>query len=245
MEEMNIFDKPHLIYNLDEKGCQLTLHHQQQVYAQKGAKRVHVVAPEHAQNVTVVGCISATGSVIPPFILFKGKRRNEDWIEDMPTGAAFTMTEKGSMTHAAFVEWLEHFNKFKPSAEKVLLIFDGVKSHLSIDIVEEAEKYNVKLYCLPSNTTHELQPLDKTIFRSFEHYWDDELLKFWRTRPDRSLSKAMFGKVLTPVWSKCMSLSNINSGFKATGIYPFNRDAIPDIAFAPSEVTRNLQTDIT
>ena len=76
------------------------------------------------------------------------------------------MTEKGSMTHEAFVEWLEHFKKFKPQ-EEVLLIFDGVKSHLSINIVDEAEKHNVKLYCLPSNTTHELQPLDKAIFRFF------------------------------------------------------------------------------
>ena len=44
MEEYDLFDKPHLIYNMDEKGCRLTLQHQQQVMAQKGAKRVHLVA---------------------------------------------------------------------------------------------------------------------------------------------------------------------------------------------------------
>ena len=44
MEEYELFDKPHCIFNMDEKGCRLTLHHQQQVMAQRGAKRVHLVA---------------------------------------------------------------------------------------------------------------------------------------------------------------------------------------------------------
>ena len=38
---------------IDEKGTWLTIHHQQQtVLAGKGAKRVQLVAPEHAESVT-------------------------------------------------------------------------------------------------------------------------------------------------------------------------------------------------
>lgn len=32
---------------------------------------------------------------------------------------------------------------------------------------------------LLSNTTHELQPLDKAVYRSLEHHWDSELLTFF------------------------------------------------------------------
>lgn len=34
-----------------------------------------------------------------------------------------------------------------------------------------------------------------------------------------------------------MTHSNITSGFKATGLYPFNPQAIPETAFAPSILT--------
>ena len=74
--ELQLFDKPERIFNMDEKGCQLSLHHQQKVLAKKGSKRVHLVAPEHGENVTTVACGTATGIVIPPMIIFKGQRKN-------------------------------------------------------------------------------------------------------------------------------------------------------------------------
>jgi len=81
--------------------------------------------------------------------------------------------------------------------------------------------------------------MDKTVFRAFETYWDEEVLKFWRQHPDRSISKERFGKFFTPVWNKAMSVTvtNIVSGFRVTGIFPFDRNTIPDAAFTPSDVT--------
>ena len=35
LENLELFDQPHRIYNLDEKGCRLALHHQQSVIAKK------------------------------------------------------------------------------------------------------------------------------------------------------------------------------------------------------------------
>ncbi|XP_072400813.1 uncharacterized protein [Diabrotica undecimpunctata] len=52
--EIGFAGKPAQIYNMDDKGCQLTLHHQQTVLDSKGAKRVHIVAPEHGENITIV-----------------------------------------------------------------------------------------------------------------------------------------------------------------------------------------------
>ncbi|CAG2054953.1 unnamed protein product [Timema podura] len=44
---------------------------------------------------------------------------------------------------------------------------------------------------------------------------------------------------LSKVWSKYMTYGNIISGFRATGLYPFNPDAIPEEAFAPSLLTES------
>ena len=105
------------------------------------------------------------------------------------------MSEKESMKHEIFVKWLQHFAKFKLTG-KVILIFDGAKCHLSPSIVDEADKYEVTLFCLPSNTTHELQPMDVAVFRAFEYYWDEEVRRFWRQRPNRTLSRNCLGTYL-------------------------------------------------
>ncbi|KAJ8868805.1 hypothetical protein PR048_030346 [Dryococelus australis] len=101
-----------------------------------------------------------------------------------------------------------------------------------------AEENYVLLYCLPSNTTHELQPLDKGCFRSFEIYWDQHALLYFDVHKDENdFSELKFGNVFTPTWEKSMSQGNMKSGFKGTGIYPFNPLIIPDEAFAPSAAT--------
>lgn len=237
MLEIDVTDKPHLIYYIDEKGCRLTLHHQQQVFARKGTKRVHIIAPEHAENVTIVSCGNAMGHFVPPMILFKGQRLKPEWQDNLPPGTKVVITPKGSMNCETFTQWIDHFAMYKSAGDRALLIFDGASSHLDVNIVSAADKHNITLFCLPSNTTHELQPLDKAVFKSFESFWDDEIQKFWMTHPDRKVSRSIFGTIFSKVWLRSMTPSNLISGFKATGIYPYNPDTIPEIAFAPSSLT--------
>lgn len=86
---------------------------------------------------------------------------------------------------------------------------------------------NIRLLCLPSNTTRELQLLDKSVYRSFEAHWDQEVLKL---------------KVLK-VWSKCMINENIIHKFRAIELYPYD-ESIPLSAFAPSELIEQIQTQL-
>jgi len=238
MEDNDILNKPERIFNIDEKGCQLKLHKTPQVLAERGSKRVHFVASEHGENVTIVSCGNALGHAIPPMILFKGTRMKPEWIDALPTGAIAQMTPKGSMNIDTFVNWIHHFQKFKLSGS-CILIFDGAKCHLDYSITEAADKYNIKLFCLPSNTTHEIQPMDKAVFRSFEYYWDEKVLKYWSIHEDRKITKQRFGVIFSKVWDKAVTPANIKAGFEATGIYPYNPDRIPEEAYAPSIPTHN------
>lgn len=237
LDRTGLKHSPANIYNMDEKGCRLMLHHQQTVLAEKGSRRVHLIGSEHGENVTIVACANALGHVIPPMILFKGQRLKPTFSDGLPAGSVVHMTGKGSMTTEIFLKWLDHFAKFM-SPPPTILIFDGASSHLDVTIAEKAEMLQIELLCLPSNTTHELQPMDKSVFRSFESHWDQELLDYWDQHPDRRLNKERFSDIFTPVWGKCMTISNICSGFRATGIYPFNKNAIPEYAFAPSLPTQ-------
>lgn len=233
-----IRESPGRLYNMDEKGCRLTIHNQPVVLAEKGAKNVPLVAPEHAENVTIAMCVNAVGTAIPPMILFKGKRMKPEFNDNLPSGSLVRMAKKGSMTTSLFTEFIHHLGKYKTPG-KCLLVFDGASCHLDYSIVDAAEKENIVLYCLPSNTTHWLQPLDRSVNKSFEVYWDEEALSYLYQYPGRTITKARFNSILSKIWSKCMTHSNIVNGFKATGLYPFDPNAIPDEAYQPSIPTNH------
>lgn len=251
MTDLDLMQKPQSIYNIDEKSNRLCLHKAPVVLARKGAKRVHNIASEHGENVTIVSCGNALGHMIPPTILFKGERLRPEWCENLPIGSQVFMTPKGSMNVQTFVKWIDHFAKFK-SPGPVLLIFDGVSAHLDANIVHAAEAHDITLFCLPSNTTHELQPMDNSVFKSYEVAWDEEVLLFWTQQARRSKSEAegvctnrtirrsQFGKIFSRAWGKAATPSNVISGFRATGIFPFDPYAIKDEAFAPSDLTYKL-----
>ena len=177
MEELGITNKPECIYNVNEKRYRFCLHKKPLVLRQKGRKRVNLVAVECGENVTIVSCGYATGSAIPAMLLFKRQRMKGEWIDALPPGSIAQMTSRGSMTTEAFVNWLTHFSHYKV-AGSCLLVFDGMTSHLHHSIVE-AEHCHITLLCLPSQTTHELQPMDKSVFGPFEHYWDEQVLLFY------------------------------------------------------------------
>jgi hypothetical protein len=146
--------------------------------ARRVAKKVHLVAPEYAENVTILACANALGTPIPSMVIFKGQRLKPEWKKDMPPGTEVVMSGKGSMTTALFIYWRDHFDRYKVEGE-VLLIFDCASSHLDANIANAADKYGITLYCLPSNTTHKLKPVDKAVFKPFETFWDDEILLFF------------------------------------------------------------------
>lgn len=55
--------------------------------------------------------------------------------------------------------------------------------------------------------------------------------------PGRDITRDVVGKILTPAWNSSVTLSNLTSGFRATGTCPFDPDILPPEAFAPSYVT--------
>nr|CAD7458578.1 unnamed protein product [Timema tahoe] len=54
-----------------ENGCCLTVHNQQTVLAQNGAKRVHLQSSEHTESVTIAGSVNALDTTIPPMIMLR------------------------------------------------------------------------------------------------------------------------------------------------------------------------------
>ena len=72
-EQYGFGDHPEAIYNMDETGMPLEPR-PPEVVAKKGQKKVRYQISEQKQQITIIGCGSATGHVIPPFIVFAAKQ---------------------------------------------------------------------------------------------------------------------------------------------------------------------------
>ena len=67
--------------------------------------------------------------------------------------------------------------------------------------------------------------------------WQRHLKEWNFDNKAKCLPKVSFWEVFWPAWSRSMTVGNIQSGFRKTGVYPVNYDAIDKLKFTPSIVT--------
>ena len=108
----------------------------------------------------------------------------QELLERKSTGASGDVTESGWSNSIIFKKYFEnHLLKFLPerSAERpVLLLYDGHKSHISLEPIEWAQSQHIVLFVLPAHTSHVLQPMDIGCFGSFERIFNNECHKFMK-----------------------------------------------------------------
>jgi DDE superfamily endonuclease len=229
------------IYNMDESGFSC-VQKPQKIIATKGKKNVGTLTSgERGRTVTVVCCMSAAGSFVPPMFIFPRVRMKQSLMDHSPSGSIGTCTKSGWINEEAFEFWFDHFLKsVRPhnSLQPVLLIFDGHSSHTrNLNVVLKARANNVILLCLPSHCTHRLQPLDVAFFKSLNSHYDDECRKWLREHQGRKVNEEQIPELFSLAYGKSATVSTAVNGFRRTGIAPFNRDIFSDVDFRGAEMT--------
>ncbi|KAJ4940686.1 hypothetical protein JOQ06_026982, partial [Pogonophryne albipinna] len=143
------------------------------------------------------------------------------------------------MNEDAFLIFLKHFIRHTNCStdHPVLLLLDKHESHISLKSVTIAKENGVIMLTLPPHTSHRLQPLDKTVYGPLKTYYNRAMDGWMRSHPGRTVSIYEVSELVKQTFLSAMSPTNITSGFRATGIYPFNRDIFPEEDYAPSMVT--------
>ena len=85
---------PGQIYNVDESGMPLN-HRAPKVITQKGQKKVRVRTTGDKSQITIVRCASASGQVIPPYVIFDTATMNLAWTEGEVPGTQYGLSKKG------------------------------------------------------------------------------------------------------------------------------------------------------
>ena len=113
-----------------------------------------------------------------------------------------------------------------------MLILDGHNSHCSYPFVNFCEKHQIVLLCLPSHTTHQLQPCDVGVFGPLALSWKSEVNK--ASKENVAITKYNLLELYAQARTQAFTSSTIQSAFHKTGIWLFDPLVIEESAFTPA-----------
>lgn len=111
---------------------------------------------------------------------------------------------------------------------------DNHETHVSLEAIQLCKGNNVVLLTIPPHTSHRLQPLDKGIYGPLKRYYNDACSAWLVNHPGQRLSIHHIAYLVGQAYPLAFSPTNILSEFKATGIYPFNKNVYKDEDFLAS-----------
>ncbi|KAK0070662.1 hypothetical protein PV325_000252, partial [Microctonus aethiopoides] len=92
------------------------------------------------------------------------------------------------------------------------------------------------------HTTSALQPLDVSVFGPFKKYYHAETNKFMRTNLQKKLNRYNSGQLIAKAWIQAATPANAISGFRGSGIYPVNPNALSDAELSISDIALREHT---
>lgn len=212
-------------YNFDETGFMMGVISSSMVVT--GAERrgkVKTVQPGNREWVTVIQGINAEGWVLPPFIVVKGSYHLGNWYTEgnLPTTWVIKPTDNGWTDNTTGFEWIQHFDKYTINRTKGkyrMLVVDGHESHQSAEFERFCKERNIIPICMPSHSSHLLQPLDVALFSPLKRAYSrkiEELIKYHTTH----ITKVEFFSAFKDVFPEVFNETNIKAGFRGAGLVP-------------------------
>lgn len=142
-----------------------------------------------------------------------------------------------------FKGWFNnHFLRHAVSAQPLLLLMDGHSSHYNPEAIRLTKDNDVILFTLVPHTTHEMQPLDTSVFGSLKAHWKSACHNFMQKSPNKAITKYQFSPLLNQAWCQTMVPSSVINGFMYCGVHPFNPQAVLNRPkFTTSKSAKNSQ----
>ncbi|KAF4435476.1 hypothetical protein F53441_13499 [Fusarium austroafricanum] len=216
-------------YNVDEVGMMEGIGLNGLVLGHSEKKEALLKQPGSRSWISILECISATGKVLTPLVIFKGKTVQQQYFPadlDFLNDWKFSCSPKGwTNNHLAFI-WLKtvFIPQTKPEKEGEwrLLILDGHGSHMTEEFLWECYENKIFLLFLPAHSSHVLQPLDVAIFGPLKRLYRRYISDLAAVADCSTIGKISFLRNYYKARLEAISKNNIRAGFRATGLWPVN-----------------------
>lgn len=187
---------PAAIINYDET-CFVDDPGKKKVVVRRGTKHPERVMDSTKTATSVMFSVSASGELLPPFVVYKSEHLYELWMHNGPKGTRYGRNKSGWFDQPLFDEWFTNIALpylRRQDGDRVV-IGDNLASHLSFHVIQLCEENNIRFCFLPPNSTHLTQPLDVAVFRLIKTSWRQKLEK-WKKKNKGSLPKQYFPSLL-------------------------------------------------
>ncbi|EDN06147.1 conserved hypothetical protein [Histoplasma mississippiense (nom. inval.)] len=159
--------------------------------------------PGNREWVTAIESVNAFRmGPLPPYIILKGHNIQEGWFDGLPEGLE--------------IGWLE---------PHILLILDEHGSHLTPEFDQICSENKIIPLCMPPHSSHLLQPLDVGVFAPLKRAYGTLVEQRMRLGFN-TIKKADFLDAYPAARREAFKASNIQSGFRATGIVPLDPQCV-------------------
>ncbi|KJZ76545.1 hypothetical protein HIM_03881 [Hirsutella minnesotensis 3608] len=213
------------IWNMDETGFQIGVGKDQMVVTKR--RRAHYFSlPTNRESATAVEAISATGRVIPVFLILSGTMHMANWyrLEELDKDTVIGTSPTGYSNDELSMAWIQHFEAYTKKGavgSKRLLLMDGYGSHCTREFIQYCDDSSIVPFGFPPHSTHLLQPLDVVMFQPLKHYHAEALDLIVRDGC-ANITKIEFLSVIQEVRRKAFREDSILSAFKKSGLVPYD-----------------------
>ena len=238
LESIDILNKLEHIFNADKTGIDLNAI-SGKVIVCKSSKHAYSEQKAPRDHFSSMVCCSGSGQILRPMIIFEKNRPSGPYSRNGPDGCLYGKSPNGYMDEELFLTWFEEIVVVGTShVRPTLLIMDCHGSHITYSVIKRAMEKNIKIILLAPHTTNVLQPLDVGLFRSLKANLSkvtDGVKMLSVTGDYQNIDKTNFTAIFKESFERSMSLATIKNGFRKTGIYPFNPEAIDKTRLIPIE----------
>ena len=226
------------IYNMDEKGFAMGIADSAKVIIKRGTMPFNV----HAGNrdwVSLIECVSGCGRILSAYIIFPGKRIQDDWLNAITDGSITLQVSPNGWTDADIaVHWLKtvfHYHTKHSKGQFRLLLLDGHTSHISIEFIKFCEQMKIIALCLPPHSTHLLQPLDVGVFSPLNKTYK-KLVSANSRYGAMNVTKIEFLDHIQKARKQAMMTTNVMGGWRGAGLIPYDPQHVLSKLLTPPDV---------
>ena len=208
-----------------------------QVVCRKSGPRPRQLVTKKNDHIGHMVAMSAAGWLSSDLWTFPGVRMTRSRVEGTKF-AKFNLTRNGWPDESSFLLLLKELVAYmtERGLQKLLLIVDNCPMHQSIYLRDFARQHNITMLGLPPNATHVLQPLDVAYFGMLKNK-----VRALANAASERLSEHNIAKYVEKAREELVAKAAAEgttvaaAGFRKTGIWPFNRDAIRESDYKGSD----------